>query len=174
MQPLTDNNHAALWAVCDSIETEVPRKLHPDSKALVKEIAYRLGVKLYKAEQKYGYSNNWLVDDWEHICQQELRKHIEKGDPLDVIAYCSFMLARNWSIRPEVVSVVKANADVALSEENDALIQENKYLRDALNEVLTNGDWQDGEWIISEQVYRMAQDARDAHWQEFAERKLKE
>ncbi|MDE2096811.1 MAG: hypothetical protein KGL39_06150 [Patescibacteria group bacterium] len=175
MQPLTDGSLAAEWAVCDSIEAQVPRKLHPDSKALVKEIAYKLGVKLYKAEQKYGYSNNWLTDDWEHICQRELRKHIEKGDPLDVIAYCSFMLLRDWSIRPELTDVKKADADVCLSEENDALIQENKYLREALNEVVTNGEWDDNhDWLISENVYRMAQESLTAQWQEFATRKLKD
>lgn len=148
------------WREGSDVTVPVPKELHPDSKRLVKHVAEMMATKLRAAEKKYGYQNNWATEDWEHVCQSELRKHLEKGDPLDVLIYAAFMIYRGWPIRPE------PRMDVRLSEENDALIEENKIVHSALNEVITNGEWRDGDWVISEPVYRMAQDARDALWQE--------
>lgn len=70
--------------------------LHPDTRRLVNEFSGALADKLAKAEQKYGYRDNWRTDDWEADCRAELIRHIEKGDPLDVAAYCAFMWRRGW------------------------------------------------------------------------------
>lgn len=47
--------------------------------------------------------------------------------------------------------------------QNAALADENKQLRQALNEVVTNGEWTEGEqcgdWKISKEVYETARDA---------------
>lgn len=70
--------------------------MHPNTKAMVAEFATALATKLEWAEQKYGYRDNWLTDDWEAECRQKLLEHIRKGDPLDVAAYCAFMWKRGW------------------------------------------------------------------------------
>ena len=66
-------------------------KLHPKTAALVDRFAAALKEKLAAAEEKYGYSNGWATDDWMGECRKELRKHVAKGDPLDVAAYCAFL-----------------------------------------------------------------------------------
>lgn len=70
--------------------------LHPDSQALINELAIALAKKLLRSQKKYGYSNGWLTDDWEDDCREDFMKHVEKGDPLDVIAYAAFMWKRGW------------------------------------------------------------------------------
>ena len=59
-------------------------KLHPKTAALVDRFAAALKEKLAAAEEKYGYSDGWATDDWMGECRKELRKHVAKGDPLDV------------------------------------------------------------------------------------------
>lgn len=72
-------------------------ELHPETRQLVRGFSKALAHKLAKAEQKYGYRDNWRTDDWEADCRASLMRHIEKGDPLDVAAYCAFMWRRGWS-----------------------------------------------------------------------------
>ncbi|XGD96270.1 hypothetical protein AAHY43_18120 [Klebsiella pneumoniae] len=70
--------------------------LNPETTDLVLRFASALADKLYKAEQKYGRSTDWMKDDWYDDCLQSLWEHIEKGDPRDVAAYCAFMWYRGW------------------------------------------------------------------------------
>jgi hypothetical protein len=72
-------------------------ELHPETQKLVADFSSAVAGKLLKAQQKYGLSDNWAKDDWESECRAELIRHIEKGDPLDVAAYCAFMWKRGWS-----------------------------------------------------------------------------
>lgn len=69
----------------------MPKDLHPATKKLVFQFAMALADKLHSAEQKYGYSDGWLTDDWMDECRAKLLEHIEKGDPRDVAAYCAFL-----------------------------------------------------------------------------------
>ena len=78
---------------------EMPDGLHLSTAQLVRDFASALAGKLRAAEEKYGHTNGWLFDDWEDECRQQLMKHIEKGDPLDVAAYAAFMWKRGWSTR---------------------------------------------------------------------------
>lgn len=81
--------------------------LHPDTARLVDDFAAALTAKLTHAEEKYGYANDWLTQDWELECRQHLLDHIRKGDPLDVAAYCAFMWRKGWSTAgalPEIES----------------------------------------------------------------------
>jgi len=48
-------------------------------------------------QEKYGWTNEWLTSDWEEECREEMRIHLEKGDPRDVAIYAMFMIYRNWS-----------------------------------------------------------------------------
>lgn len=53
--------------------------IHPATAALVADFAEALAAKLKRAEEKYGYSDGWLTQDWEAECRQHLREHLEKG-----------------------------------------------------------------------------------------------
>jgi len=83
-EPRVDSDLDAGWL-------PFPSKLHPDTRELVLRFAFRLAIKLRKAEQKYGYSNGWKESGWMDECRAKLREHVEKGDPLDVAAYCAFL-----------------------------------------------------------------------------------
>lgn len=74
-----------------------PDGLHVDSKRLVQEFACELAQKLRDAEEKYGYSDGWLKQDWEDQCRDHMREHMAKGDPRDVAIYAAFMWARGWA-----------------------------------------------------------------------------
>ena len=78
------------------VELEVPDGLHPATRDLVASFAKSLAEKLYRAEKKYGYSDGWTDPNWKAECQLELLKHVAKGDPLDVAAYCAFMWKHCW------------------------------------------------------------------------------
>ena len=70
----------------------LPHGLHPDTVELVLTFAFRLASKLRKAELKYGYDNGWKNEDWMDECRAKLREHMVKGDPIDVAAYCAFLM----------------------------------------------------------------------------------
>lgn len=57
------------------------------SKALLAKL------KLARANGRSG----WDRDDWQQQCQAGLLKHLEKGDPRDVAAYCAFMWHHGWA-----------------------------------------------------------------------------
>lgn len=74
----------------------MPDGLHENTKALVIGFANALAAKLYKSEQKYGWSDAWIQDDWQDKCLTDFNHHISKGDPLDVANYCAFMHFHGW------------------------------------------------------------------------------
>ena len=78
------------------IDLEVPEDLHPETRRLVQGFAAALAAKLHAAEKKYGYSDGWLATNWKQECQFNLLKHVAKGDPRDVAAYCAFMWKHGW------------------------------------------------------------------------------
>jgi hypothetical protein len=100
-----NNGNIRIWstvkAVCDGVGNTVPlythpapsipADLHPDTQKLVADFSAALAEKLYKAQLKYGYSDNWKRDGWAEECLQHFHQHISKGDPRDVAAYCAFM-----------------------------------------------------------------------------------
>ncbi len=58
---------------------------------LVYGFAQNLLQKLVVSEKKYGWNGGWREAGWMDECRAKLREHIEKGDPLDVAAYCVFL-----------------------------------------------------------------------------------
>lgn len=70
--------------------------LHPSTMALVNDFATALAEKLHKAELKYGYSDAWANNGWMTECLADFHRHIAKGDPRDVAAYCAFMWYHGW------------------------------------------------------------------------------
>lgn len=74
-----------------------PEGLHPSTVRLVSEFSRALAVKLRDSQKKYAYVDGWIKPDWEAECRKHLREHMEKGDPVDVAAYCAFMWFHGWS-----------------------------------------------------------------------------
>ncbi len=72
-------------------------ELNPQTQNLVLEFATAMADKLKKAEEKYGYTNNWKHDEWSREdCTMQFLRHVAKGDPIDVACYCAFMKERGW------------------------------------------------------------------------------
>ena len=57
-----------------------------------------LSSKLRKAEGKYNWRGAWKNPDWQANLAKQIRHHIDKGDPLDVAAYCAFAWHHGWSL----------------------------------------------------------------------------
>ena len=77
---------------------QAERRGHDPLGDLVQRFADALLAKLRLA-QANGRSG-WDQDDWEEACRKGLMRHIEKGDPRDVAAYCAFMWHHGWSTQP--------------------------------------------------------------------------
>ncbi|EMK5743800.1 hypothetical protein ACX5HI_001526 [Proteus mirabilis] len=75
----------------------MPAELSENTAELVIKFAEAMAEKLHKSEQKYGYSEEWMLNNWELECKYQLMRHIQKGDPVDVANYCAFMLYHGWS-----------------------------------------------------------------------------
>ncbi len=65
---------------------------------LVSRFSTALLEKLRAAEAKYGYSDGWLKTDWPDDLRRDIRRHVDKGDPRDVAAYCAFAWHHEWSL----------------------------------------------------------------------------
>jgi len=76
--------------------TEQDPKLHPDTEDLVDRFAQALKGKLLAAQIKNGRTNDWKEDDWKDDCREQMRHHLDKGDPLDVAAYAAFHWHHDW------------------------------------------------------------------------------
>ena len=97
MNSVTSKPDRQVW------EISLPAELDSTTQELVVTIAYALGQKLLKAQQKYGYTDGWARPGWEDECREHLREHMEKGDPLDVIAYSAFL----WYHKASTVNLIK-------------------------------------------------------------------
>lgn len=88
---------------------------------LVESFSAALLEKLKSAADKYGYTDEWTRPDWREELTQELARHVRKGDPRDVAAYCAFAWYHGWSVSPvaadkkpetpEFMAVVHARQD---------------------------------------------------------------
>ena len=77
---------------------------------LVDRFAKRLLAKLRLAHANGRHG--WEKDDWEVHCQQGLLRHLEKGDPRDVAAYCAFMDHHGWvTVAPQPAGHAQTPAD---------------------------------------------------------------
>ncbi|EBV0539183.1 hypothetical protein DNL98_17945 [Salmonella enterica subsp. enterica serovar Glostrup] len=91
-----------------SVLVAMPEDLHHDTRQLVMDTANAMAEKLYRAQEKYGYTNGWRVpvegeetgDGRNFLTREECLKalfhHLEKGDPVDCINYLAFMYANGW------------------------------------------------------------------------------
>ena len=80
----------------EEVRIKIPSGLYSATGDLVVGFAEALAEKLHKADLEYGHGDSWIEDDWRRRCQRELIRHIKKGDPRDVAAYCAFMWYHGW------------------------------------------------------------------------------
>lgn len=66
---------------------------------LVDGFTVALRMKLYKAEAKYGWNDAWMRPDWREELLDEIETHLNKGDPIDVAAFCAFAWHHGWSLK---------------------------------------------------------------------------
>jgi hypothetical protein len=89
----------------DRLLAEAPAAVKPDPlEDLVHRFSTALLAKLRHAHEKYGFNNEWAEDGWEAECQESLLKHLAKGDPRDVAAYCAFLWHHGWSTKRELAA----------------------------------------------------------------------
>lgn len=65
--------------------------VHPETRALVEDFSAALLWKLAQAEKKYNYTVEWKNPGLIEHMREELARHVDKGDPRDVAAYCVFL-----------------------------------------------------------------------------------
>lgn len=139
----------------------IPDDLHPATRSLVVGFATALAAKLRKSEIKYGYSDDWARNDWLADCREHLRAHVEKGDPLDVAAYCAFMWFHGWSTAAAALPPPKRKLEWRQVE--DGHWRARPY---AIRFVKTFGDWRltfDGQLLSTHSSREAAQAAAQAH-----------
>lgn len=107
--------------------------LHPQTALLVSDYAAAVGGKLYQAERKYEFGDNWRTDDWETQCKVELLRHVFKGDPLDVGAYAAFCWRRGWTTTPPGPSYADLQAQLTIATNALKRVRDGSY-PDALDD----------------------------------------
>jgi hypothetical protein len=97
------NNDAMPTPTMAAAALFIPVDLHHATGVAVRDFARVVGEKLYAAQVKYGYTNNWQNPGWVEECRIDLLRHVHKGDPVDVAAYCMFLWWHNASTTPAYV-----------------------------------------------------------------------
>ena len=112
-----------------SLDALTPPDLHPATpqpfaaKVFGKRSAQRcaavLAGKLHAAEKKYGFADGWRNKAWMDECREALQRHVAKGDPLDVAAYCAFLWHHGELTAIPPAPPAHATAEPALSAHTD-------------------------------------------------------
>lgn len=88
----------------------LPPDIHPSTAKTIVNMLVDLAEKLYKSQVKYGLDDGWRHPPsdqggvegrffmTEKECQEAFIKHVNKGDPLDVIAYAMFIREMGWEL----------------------------------------------------------------------------
>lgn len=99
-------------------------RLGPETEKLLADFTLALRAKLAASEVKYGWHDNWKHDDWENDCRRQMRKHIAKGDPLDVAAFCAFLWGRGWSTAFPAGAEVDRGAAMTIAASGDDVLRD--------------------------------------------------
>ena len=126
----------------------IPDGLHPDTAKLVCDFAEAVAEKLRRAEVKYGYLDAWKLDHWRDGCAAELLRHVHKGDPRDVAAYCAFAWFHGWSVTP------------AAQGSADALIETGKMMA----HTWSNTKWPGGMIASLDEFWDSLEEGHRAAW----------
>ncbi|WP_312595413.1 hypothetical protein [Brevundimonas sp.] len=99
-KPAPGNNPCAVCGLTTPARAEAPDE-EAATDDLVDRFAVALKAKLRAAGEKYGFDDAWKADDWRDKLIEDLLRHIQKGDPRDVAAYCAFAWHHDWSLSPK-------------------------------------------------------------------------
>lgn len=103
----------------------IPHNLNPDTARMVCAFAAALAARLALSENKPRRGNYWQRTDWRDELVMELQRHVTKGDPRDVAAYCAFAWHHGWDIAPAQPDAeergVSETATAALAELIEAM-----------------------------------------------------
>jgi len=87
---------------------EIPIGLNSETMELVLQFSAVMAKKLYKAQVEYEGrkepAEGWMNPDREQLYREQLRHHMEKGDPIDVANFCAFMWYHGWSTASDGIS----------------------------------------------------------------------
>lgn len=116
---------------------QLPDELHPDARKLVLNIAREMSAKLLHAQNKYGWTNSWRDQKFTPaMWTEETIRHIQKGDPLDVINYMAFAKDRKWSAD----LLVDGFSAMFVKLDNDKLVVEHLNKADMLLDAAKHED----------------------------------
>ena len=92
MTKLTPTDESTMGTVTAEVEAD-------PLDALVAKFSAQLLRKLKISRAKHGHQDEtWMDPDWPEHLRDQIRHHLEKGDPLDVAAYCAFAWFHGWSL----------------------------------------------------------------------------
>lgn len=94
----------------------MPQGLNPDTAKMVCAFAASLAARLALSENKPRRGDYWQRTDWRDELVTELQRHVHKGDPRDVAAYCAFAWHHGWSIAPATAPSPASTQAEALTE----------------------------------------------------------
>lgn len=106
---------------------------------LVARFSSALLAKLKAAREKYGHDEHWKDTDWREKCMADLHRHIAKGDPRDVAAYCAFAWHHGWKTTDPVEHVIYLFQE----DVRDGLLE---WLDELGIEKEIDGSGSDGDW----------------------------
>jgi hypothetical protein len=95
---ISNTNYACVQLRLDEAKAALSESSEADPlEDLVSRFSTALLDKLKAARVKYGRDDKgWQEDCWREDCQRELLRHLAKGDPRDVAAYCAFLWHHGW------------------------------------------------------------------------------
>ena len=79
-----------------SLAIYVPVAITQLSYTMIRLVIKKVLLKYVAAEEKHSWDDAWATQLTEHGCQRMLAEHVVKGDPLDVIIICFFMVWFGW------------------------------------------------------------------------------
>jgi hypothetical protein len=94
----------------------IPQNLNPDTARMVCAFAAALAARLALSENKPRRGSYWQRTDWRDELVMELQRHVIKGDPRDVAAYCAFAWHHQWSVAPDQTAQPDVGPNVAVQD----------------------------------------------------------
>lgn len=91
IEPLHELGTGKLHAFEITVPIDAPAG-HSLTDYLIDRFATALKAKLHRTREKYGYQDEpWAKPSLVDAMREDLYRHLEKGDPLDVAAYAAFL-----------------------------------------------------------------------------------
>jgi hypothetical protein len=83
----------------------IPKELNLITAKALCDFCNALAEKLTQNQAEYGYTTQWLSEDWQDELHKGLTHHISKGDARDVAIYAMFAWVRGWQTKLDLSAV---------------------------------------------------------------------